>query len=123
MTNPTILHTKTSLIPINASRMRQARIRQHLSLEEAAQRASINKMSLQRYESEDIRTMSKERLLRLAQLYKTTPAWLTGVSPSQEFWVDDCELLITPTSANHGSQLGKRLLSCLHQTSTKEHNT
>lgn len=101
-------------IPFNPSRMRQARQQKELTIEEAAQLSSVNKMTLQRYESGDIRAISPERLRRLATVYETSPAWLTGISSQQEFLFREANLLFSPLSAEQPSHLGQRLLVCLN---------
>ncbi len=121
MTNTNKPQTKTyaSHIPIDGSRLRQARLSCDLSLEEVSQQVSINKMTLLRYETGDIRTISPERLHRLAQLYQTTPAHLYGISPQQEFLTEDGGQII-PFSADPPSHLGARLEACLRFLSTEK---
>ena len=102
----------TPHIPLNAERLKQARQACGLTLEEVALQVSINKMTLQRYESGDIRTIAPERLQRLAALYDTTPANLWGADPEQEYMTAQ-GILITPISADPPSHLGKRLLTCV----------
>lgn len=99
-------------IPLHAQRIRQARQAKELTLEEVSQHVSINKMTLLRYETGDIHTIAPERLYRLAELYDATPAYLCGMSPSQEF-TDAQGLQITPISADLPSRLGSRLNTCL----------
>ncbi len=104
---------KTSLrIPIDAIRLRQARQNQHLTLEDVSAAVSINKMTLLRYESGDIRAIAPERLERLAALYETTPSYLYGIDPSQEF-TTDLGLQIIPMDADPPTHLGRRLSACL----------
>ena len=100
-------------IPLNSQRLRQARLRCRITIEEAARLTGANKMTLLRYESGDIRTIAPERLKRLAKLYKVTPAWLAGVAPCQEFFSDSGRLLLSPDRAEPPSHLGFRLLACL----------
>lgn len=102
----------TPNIPLYASRLREARQNQGLSIEEASTQAAINKMTLLRYETGDIRTIAPERLDRLAKLYQTTPAYLCGISPTQEF-MSDTGLHIVPFTADPPTRLGRRLQSCL----------
>ena len=100
-------------IPFHPQNLRQARLRCHLSIEEAARLASANKLTLQRYESGDIRTITPKRLLCLAEVYKVPPAWLMGISPRQEFFSAPEKLLLSPRRAEPPSRLGARLLTCL----------
>ena len=99
-------------IPLDAARLRKARQQLGLTLEEASRQTSINKMTLQRYESGDIRAIAPERLQRLAALYHTTPAQLHGISPQQEF-ITDNGLSIVPVTADPATPQGRRLLACL----------
>ncbi len=101
-------------IPFPPQNLRQARLHCHLSIEEAAHLASLNKMTLLRYESGDIRTISSRRLHRLAEIYQVPPAWLMGISPRQEFFSAQEKLLVSPRRAEPPSRLGARLLTCLH---------
>ena len=104
---------KTSVrIPLDASRLRQARQNKNLTLEEVTALVSINKMTLLRYETGDIRSIAPERMERLAALYETTRAWLSGISPTQEF-ITDSGLEISPVSADPPTALGRRLNTCL----------
>lgn len=100
-------------IPLSSQRLRQARLRCRLTIEEASRLTGANKMTLLRYESGDIHTIAPERLRRLAELYKVTPAWLAGVAPCQEFFSDCGQLLLSPDRAETPSHLGFRLLACL----------
>lgn len=111
---------ESPLIPLNHARLRSARIKQGLTIEEASRLASINKMTLLRYESGDIRTISPERLCRLAGVCGTSPAWLAGLSPEEEFLTDKDQILLSPDSAQLPSHLGPRLLACLHFLSESE---
>jgi len=95
-------------IPIDGGRLRQARIACQLTLDEVTQKVSINKMTLLRYETGDIRMIAPERLERLAQLYGTTPAYLNGIPSAQEFTTDQ-DLQIIPFSADPPTALGRRL--------------
>ena len=105
--------SKTSLyIPLDAARLRQARRNKHLTLEEVSVSVSINKMTLLRYESGDIHAIAPERLKRLAWLYEVTTAWLCGISSDQEF-ITDTGLEITPISVHPSTALGKRIAACL----------
>lgn len=99
-------------IPLDASRLRQARQRKNLTLEEVTALVSINKMTLLRYETGDIRAIAPERMERLAALYETTQAWLSGISSTQEF-ISDTGLEITPISADPPTPLGRRLNACV----------
>ena len=54
-----------------------------LTLAEAAAMAGVNKMTLARYESGDIRSVRAARLCRLADLYQSPPFWLAGMDASQ----------------------------------------
>lgn len=100
-------------IPFHSQNLRQARLRCHLTIDEAARLAAVNKMTLQRYECGDIRTITLERLNRLAHLYQVPPAWLAGASPRQEFFSEPERLLLSPDQAEPPSHLGTRLLACL----------
>lgn len=101
-------------IPIEPQRLKYARHALGLSVEEAASRCSLNKMTLLRYESGDIQSVSPERLLRLAALYAVTPAYLAGIFSQEEFYNDTYKLLLSPKSASAPTFLGRRLLACLH---------
>lgn len=104
---------KTSVrIPLDPSRLRQARQAKHLTLEEVSAAVSINKMTLLRYETGDIHSIASERLERLAALYETTPAFLHGISNHQEF-TTDFGLQIIPVHADPPTALGQRLTACL----------
>lgn len=105
-------------IPLDADRLRQARHACQYSIEEAASLASLNKMTLLRYESGDIRTISPDRLSRLAVIYQTTPSYLCGVDPQTEYMTED-GILITPSSAEHANHLGKRLQAYLNLVAKK----
>ena len=60
--------SKTNLrIPLDAVRLRQARQAKLLTLEEVSAAVFINKMTLLRYETGDIRAIAPERLERLAK--------------------------------------------------------
>ena len=114
--DPTI--SKTNLrIPLDAVRLRQARQAKNLTLEEVSAAVSINKMTLLRYETGDIRAIAPERLLRLSDLYDTTPAFLHGISPDQEF-TTDLGLQIIPIQADPPTHLGRRLAACPSLTTT-----
>lgn len=114
--DPTI--SKTNLrIPLDAARLRQARQAKQLTLEEVSVAASINKMTLLRYETGDIRAIAPERLQRLADLYGTTMAFLHGISADQEF-TTDLKLQIIPVDADPPTHLGLRLTTFLSLTST-----
>lgn len=102
-------------IPLDASRLRQARQNKNLTLEEVTALVSINKMTLLRYETGDIRSIAPERMERLAALYETTQAWLSGISPTQEF-ITDTDLEIVPITADPPTALGRRLNACLTLT-------
>lgn len=102
-------------IPLDAYRLRQARQNKKLTLEEVTALVSINKMTLLRYETGDIRAIAPERMERLATLYETTQAWLSGISPTQEF-ITDANLEITPVSADPPTPLGRRLNACVTLT-------
>ena len=104
---------KTANIPLDADRIRQARLTCRFSLEYVAQQVSINKMTLQRYESGDIRTISPDRLYRLARLYQTTPARLCGISPDTEY-ITSQSLHVIPHSADLPTSTGKRFDIYLH---------
>ena len=105
--------SKTNLrIPLDAVRLRQARQAKLLTLEEVSAAVFINKMTLLRYETGDIRAIAPERLQRLADLYGTTPAFLHGISPDQEF-TTDLGLQIIPLHADPTTHLGRRLSTCL----------
>ena len=105
--------SKTNLrIPLDAVRLRQARQAKHLTLEEVSAAVSINKMTLLRYETGDIRAIAPERLERLASLYGTTPAVLHGISLVQEFTTEN-GLQIVPIHADPPTPLGRRLTACL----------
>ena len=84
-----------------------------MTIEEAALLTSLNKMTLQRYESGDIRAIAPNRLLRLAEAYKVSPAWLAGVAADQEFFSGQEQLLLSPDPSLPPSRLGSRLLACL----------
>ena len=111
---------KNNQISFNPARMRQARQKRGLSIEEASRRTSTNKMTLLRYECGDIHTVSVDRLNRLAGIYGTSPAWLTGIAPEQEFLSCKDHLLLSPVSADPPSHLGLRLLSCIHFLSSTD---
>ena len=104
-------------IAIDSQRLRQARIASHFTLEEVSRQVSITKMTLQRYETGDIRAISPERLERLARLYGTTPSYLHGISPTQEF-ITDQSMTIVPCSADPSTALGRRLSIILEAFST-----
>ena len=101
------------LISLKSSRLRQARLRCEMTIEEAARLTSLNKMTLQRYESGDIRSTSLDRLLRLAESYHVSPAWLAGIAADQEFLSGPEQLLLSPDLSLPPSRLGPRLLACL----------
>ena len=108
-----------TLVSLDSSRLRQARLRCEITIEEAARQTSLNKMTLQRYESGDIRATSPDRLLRLAILYNVSPAWLTGIAAGQEFLSASEQLLLSPDLSLPPSRLGPRLLACLQFFSKK----
>ena len=105
-------HKKTVNIPLDADRIRQARRSCEYSIEEVANLASLNKMTLLRYESGDIRSISPERLYRLAEIYKTTPAHLCGLDPHTEYLTKE-GIHIIPSSAEADTPIGKRLQAYL----------
>lgn len=109
-------------IPLHSLRLRQARLARGLTLEEVSRLVSINKMTLQRYESGDIRTIAPERLSRLADLYGTTCAWLYGASEQQEF-TDADGIQIVPIRADSPTHLGHRLQACLRFLSRQENKS
>lgn len=109
--------SRSSHVPFDPVRLRQARQQKGFTIEEASLRTSINKMTLLRYETGDIHTISPERLVRLANAYGTSPAWLTGISPEQEFFFVSEQLLLSPDGSCQPSHLGQRLLACLHYLS------
>lgn len=101
-------------IPLDSARLRLARQQTGLSLAEAAKRAGLNKMTLTRYESGDIRSAACASLHRLAAAYECPPFWLAGMDTGREFFAGEQELLLSPRTADSPSGLGSRLLSCLH---------
>lgn len=106
-------------ISFDPQTLRQARIQCSLTVEEAARLASVNKMTLLRYENGDIHTISPERLDRLARLYKVPPSSLAGIASGQEFFSEQGRLLLSPDKAETPSRLGGRLLACLQFFSQK----
>ena len=111
-------HKKAANIPLDADRLRQARIACKYTIEEVAHLASLNKMTLLRYESGDIRTISPDRLDRLAAIYQTTPSHLCGTDPQTEYMTAD-EILITPSAAEPANHLGRRLQAYLNLVAKK----
>ncbi len=109
--DPAALKT-SSRIPLDATRLRQARQNKHLTLEEVSAAVSINKMTLLRYETGDIRAIAPERLERLAALYDVTPAYLHGIGLDQEF-TTDLGLQLIPFHADPPTPLGRRLATFL----------
>ena len=85
-----------TLVSLDSSRLRQARLRCEITIEEAARQTSLNKMTLQRYESGDIRATSPDRLLSASE-----------------------QLLLSPDLSLPPSRLGPRLLACLQFFSKK----
>ena len=106
-------------IPLNGERLRHARQRAGLTLAEAAAMAGVNKMTLARYESGDIRSVTAARLCRLADLYQSPPFWLAGMDASQEFYTEGQGLLLSPEISRKPPGLGSRLLSCLRYMDEK----
>ncbi|MCI8401170.1 MAG: helix-turn-helix transcriptional regulator [Lachnospiraceae bacterium] len=107
-----------SHIPFSSLRLREARTRRGLTIENVSRLAGLNKMTLLRYESGDIRTISPDRLIRLAQIYETSPAWLAGIASHQEFLSRPHRILLSPDQADPPSRLGFRLLICLRYFSS-----
>lgn len=100
--------------------LRQARRNQKLTIEEAAHLSNLNKMTLLRYESGDIKTMELARLQRLARLYRISPALLIGYAPTQEFYLSGPSLHLIPLTAQTPTPIGKRLLTCLQFTAKQK---
>jgi len=111
-TNDPAVSKTLQRIPLDAVRLRQARQSKHLTLEEVSAAVFINKMTLLRYETGDIRAIAPERLERLAVLYGTTPAHLHGI-PSDQEYTTEVGLQIVPDYADLPTALGQRLTVCL----------
>lgn len=61
-----------------ADRLRKKRLDLGFSLQEVADKVGISKVTLSRYETLDITNIPSDKIERLAEIYKTTPAYIMG---------------------------------------------
>ena len=59
-------------------KLKEKRIENGLTLEEAAKKLGVSKPTLHRYESGVISNIPSDKIEGLAEIYKTTPAYLMG---------------------------------------------
>ena len=92
-------------------KLKEKRIENELTLEEAAKKLGVSKPTLHRYESGVISNIPSDKIESLAKIYNTTPAYLMGredekgnflldknnpisqLSKKEKFECDRCNLL------------------------------
>ena len=61
-----------------ANKLRTKRLENNLSLQEVADKLGVSKVTVSRYETLDITNIPSDKIEGMAELYKTTPAYLMG---------------------------------------------
>lgn len=77
-------------------RMKKRRTALHMTLAEVAELLGVKEATVQRYESGEIKNMKHETVVRLAQIFRCSPAYLMGWSDEilqQEISVEEMHLL------------------------------
>ena len=71
------------MIPTNIAgdRIRELRLRNHLTLEDVARHLNVGKQAIYKYEQGTVTNIPLENLEKMADLFGTTPQYLAGWSP------------------------------------------
>ena len=67
-----------------ANKLRTKRLENNLSLQEVADKLGVSKVTVSRYETLDITNIPSDKIEGMAELYKTTPAYLMGWEDKKE---------------------------------------
>lgn len=62
-----------------------------LSADQLAERVGVNRATIYRYESDEIRNMGTETLVPLAAVLRTTPGWLLVGDDQEESFIQESE--------------------------------
>ena len=65
---------------IAGNRIRELRLRNHLTLEDVAKHLSVGKQAIYKYEQGTVTNIPLENLEKMAELFNTTPQYLAGWS-------------------------------------------
>ena len=68
------------VIPINTTgdRIRELRLRNHLTLDDVARHLGVGKQAIYKYEQGTVTNIPLDNLVRMADLFGTTPEYLAG---------------------------------------------
>ena len=70
-------------------RIKMRRKQLHMTADQVAELVGVNRATVYRYESDEIKNMGTETLVPLARALRTTPAWLMGWDDDPEENTDD----------------------------------
>ena len=68
-------------INITGDRIRELRLRNHLTLDDVARHLGVGKQAIYKYEQGTVTNIPLENLEKMASLFGTTPEYLAGWSP------------------------------------------